>query len=100
LINNRLVQLATLAARHTLPAIANTRGFPEAGLLMSYGTSITDAYRQAGVYTGRILKGEKPADLPVIQLVKIELVINDRAAKTLGISFPLSLLGRADEVIE
>ena len=98
--NSRAELLAALAIRHGVPAIFQGHTFAAAGGLMSYSASLDDSYRLAGVYTGRILKGEKPADLPVQQSTKVELVINLRTAKALGITFPLSLLGRADEVIE
>jgi putative tryptophan/tyrosine transport system substrate-binding protein len=99
-LSSQREQIVALAARHALPTIYAWREFAVAGGLMSYGTSLSDAVRLAGVYVGRILKGAKAADLPVQQAVKVELVINLKTAKTLGISFPLSLLGRADEVIE
>jgi len=93
-------QLAALTLRHAIPTIFQYRTFAMAGGLMSYGGRVIDSYRLSGVYTGRILKGEKPADLPVQQATKVELIINLKTAKTLGITFPITLLGRADEVIE
>jgi putative ABC transport system substrate-binding protein len=98
--NSRAEQLAALTVRHAVPAIFSYRDFAAAGGLMSYGASITDAYHQVGVYAGRVLKGEKPADMPVQQSTRIELIINLRTAKALGLAVPLSVLGRADEVIE
>ena len=93
-------QLAALTVRHAVPAITQSRDFSTAGGLMSYGGSFVELHRQAGVYTGRILKGEKPAELPVQLVTKVEMFINLKAAKTLGITVPLPLLGRADQVIE
>jgi putative ABC transport system substrate-binding protein len=100
LFNNRSEQLAALVLRYALPAISAYREFTLAGGLFSYGTSLVDIYRQLGVYSAKILKGENPAELPVSQSTKIELIINLRTAKLLGLSFPLAVLGRADEVIE
>ena len=97
---NRSQQLAALAVRHAVPAITQSRDFTIAGGLMSYGGSFVQSHRQAGVYTGRILKGDKPAGLPVQRITKLELLINLKMARSLGVALPLSLLARADEVIE
>jgi ABC-type uncharacterized transport system substrate-binding protein len=100
LFNSRRLQLGMLSARHALPAAFPSRDYPESGGLMSYGANVRDAFRQVGAYAGRILKGAKPADLPVVQSSKIELVINHQTARMLGLTVPSTLLATADEVIE
>jgi putative tryptophan/tyrosine transport system substrate-binding protein len=97
---NQRAQIMALPALHAVPTISGWREFPVVGGLMSYGTDLADAYRQVGIYAGKILKGANPADLPVQRVVRVEFVINLKTAKTLGLTFPITLLGRADEVIE
>ena len=98
--NSHIEKIAALAIGHAVPAVYQYRPFVEAGGLLSYGSDEADTYHQVGIYAGRILKGEKPADLPVVQSTKVELIINLKTAKSLGLTIPLPLLGRADEVIE
>ena len=100
LFTSHVGELAALAVRYAMPAAYQWREFAVAGGLLSYGSDVTDAYRVAGVYTGRILKGDKPSDLPVQQVSKVQLYINLKTAKALGITVPVPLLGRADEIIE
>ena len=98
--NSRSEQLGALTVRHAVPAIYQLRTFAAAGGLVSYGSNLTDSYHLTGAYVGRVLKGEKPADLPVQQATKVEMIINLKTAKMLGVTVPLSLLGRADEIFE